>query len=143
MIKPPGYDKRINHAENFLKHADADPSGRLYIDPLSELTQLLLFDACVMLQGLTTDAPFDVKVFWAWYMVTNKPDFAQAGSAVRDIIDGNGHLREMTFVAIRELIRFNQLLDTAERVPAWALLRPVHKFRGRNSTKTGWLTVPL
>ena len=132
MVKPPGYDKRINFAENFLKHANEDPSGKMYIDPLPELTQMLLFDACVMLQGLARDTPFDAKVFWAWYMVTNEQDFADAGPAIRDIIDDNRHLREMTFVDIREFLRANQLLDTSEPVPPWALLRPVDSLKKRS-----------
>ena len=58
------------------------------------------------------------------------------GSAVRDIIDGNRHLRQMSFVAIRELIRFNQLLDAAEPVPAWPLLRSVSRSKGPTAPAT-------
>jgi hypothetical protein len=115
MVKPHGYDRKLNVGENFFKHADRDPEGRINIEPLPELTRMLLFDAAVMLQSLATVFPLEAKLYWAWYIVGRQDEFAHCGSATEAIIADNQHLRTMTFRELRELLRFQQIVDPEQK----------------------------
>jgi len=67
--------RRINYPYNFLKHADRDPGGAMNIAPLNRLTQRFIMDAVWMLQVETEDIPFELKVFWAWYVSRYPEEF--------------------------------------------------------------------
>jgi hypothetical protein len=130
IVKPPGYDYKINAAENFFKHAYKDPDGRVNIEPLPRLTVDLLFDAVVMLQNVSPDPPIEAKIFWAWFVVNNEKDFLGAGPAIDGIIKNSQEMRSMSLATMRELLRFQQILNTEEPLPPWANLGPIQKNGG-------------
>ena len=121
-VKPPGYNKKLNIAENFFKHADQDPSGRINVEPLPELTAMLLFDSVVMMQGISNKLPMEAKIYWSWYMVNHEEDFVGAGSAIDSIIKDGREMQTMSFKELRQLLRFQQVMNTDEPLPVWAEL---------------------
>jgi len=116
--------KSVYIAANFFKHADRDPEGRVNIEPLWRLTEDLLFDAVKTLQGISEKLPFELKVYWAWFMITRPEEFQNCGPAVDAIMRDNQHLAKMSFGELRQLLRFNQVTDQSEPLPQWALLGP-------------------
>lgn len=62
-----GIDRKdINEPENFFKHADNDPEGELTYYYL--FTELLLFEACMQFERLTSRCilQFSVYQLWMW-----------------------------------------------------------------------------
>jgi len=121
---PSELDKAARIATEFFRSAAQDPNGRLNIEPLPQLTQDLLFDAVTTLQVIAGDIPFEAKLYWAWFMCRHPGEFENAGPAVADIMKDNRHLGTMSFRDIRQLLRFQQVLNQAEPLPEWALLGP-------------------
>ena len=121
MVKPPGRNHKIvNAAANFFKHADKDPSGQINIKLLEELNSIFLVDAIVMLQGVTKSLPLEAKIFWSWYMVNREEDFAGAGAAIDSVINSARDMKKMNLKQMRQLLRFQQVLNIDEPLPAWA-----------------------
>ena len=59
--------RRINEAENFFKHADQDPDRILRFD--SEITEMILFDACDSFLSLTGSMTRLMTIYKSWSMV--------------------------------------------------------------------------
>ena len=69
------YNKRINFAINFMKHADKDPDAKINVSPLLPLTQDLLMDAVRMLQCIDGNLPIEAKTFWSWFVSYRRDEF--------------------------------------------------------------------
>jgi hypothetical protein len=100
MFVPPEKHKevrrKVNEAQNFLKHADSDPTGILEFRPF--LTALMIFDASLKYHELTGKVPLPVKVFHYWFF-TSHPELVQwpspemAAWAQRVAVDGRAFSR--------------------------------------------------
>lgn len=119
-IDPSRLDKLDRHAANFFKHADRDPNGRVNIEPLRTLTEMLLFDAVQTLTRINPDIPHEAKLYWSWYMVNNEQDFRGAGPAIDDIIRNSQMLKAKSKHEILQLLRLQQILNADEPLPGWA-----------------------
>lgn len=64
--------KMINEAENFFKHADKDPEKIL--DFNTQLTEIMIWDACEHYTAITGESPPLFKIFLAWYYLQH-PDY--------------------------------------------------------------------
>lgn len=71
-------ERGLNKAQNFFKHADNDPSGELHFN--AELTELLLFDACLMYQSIAGRHLREGQLFMIWYMVKYPEIFLDGAS---------------------------------------------------------------
>lgn len=71
-------DRAINKAQNFFKHADKDPSGELHFH--AGLTEMLLFDACMMYQSIAGRHLREGSLFMMWYMVKYPEMFLDGAS---------------------------------------------------------------
>jgi hypothetical protein len=111
-------------AADFFRQAANDRDGRLNIEPLTRITEDLLFDAVKTLQGISEEIPFEAKVYWAWFMGTRSKLFENCGPAVDAILRDGLNLSTMSFREIRQFLRFHQLQDNSEPLPEWALLGP-------------------
>ena len=131
--EPSVIGKSLSIAADFLRKAGKDIPEKLNLEPLGEINEDLLFDAVRSLQGVVTEIPFEAKIYWAWFMCTRPQQFQNCGPAVDSIIRDNQHLAKMSFREIRELLRFNQTLDTSEPLPEWCLIGPGPLTGGRLS----------
>lgn len=61
------YLAMINSAENFFKHAKADPKGLLEFHPV--LTETMLLDAVEMYIQLSHEMPEDMSIYHAWFLL--------------------------------------------------------------------------
>lgn len=110
----------------FFQQAEMDPDGKINIEPLSALTEDLLFDAVSTMQRLLPKEriPFEVKIYFAWFACTRPQLFQGCGSAMDAIMRDTQRLATMSFADVRQLLRFLQVLDSSELLPQWALLGP-------------------
>jgi len=67
----------VNEAQNFFKHADKDPNSDFDFNP--KLTELLIFDACLSVEGLTGSMFSEAQVFTIWFSAKH-PDMVLEGS---------------------------------------------------------------
>jgi hypothetical protein len=118
--------EKLPRVDLFLRQAEVDPVERLNVEPLSALTQELLFDAVGTIQRLMPAErfPFEGKVYFAWFLCTRPDLFQNCGPAMSAIMRDNQHLSKMSLAEVRQLLRFNQVLDASEPLPQWALLAP-------------------
>lgn len=67
----------LRESQNFFKHADNDPGGKLDFDPID--TEALAFGALFNLGELDGTLPMTESVFQLWYMASHlstiKPDY--------------------------------------------------------------------
>lgn len=68
---------KLNEAQNFLKHADRDKDGIL--DFNQNITGILLFEGCLLIESLTQEIIPEVKVFLIWF-ATKNPDVLAEGA---------------------------------------------------------------
>lgn len=75
--------KFINEPENFFKHADRDPGTEIFFN--TELTELLLVDACAYFRCIKNGRPkhYDVFLLWAGKMKDEIPQ----NSTLRVFVD--------------------------------------------------------
>jgi len=79
MIAAVKQDKRgdfiraLNHAQNYLKHADRDPKDILSFDNMS--AELLLLNAVVWYQTLTDDKTILMEAYYWWYLSSHPQYF--------------------------------------------------------------------
>ena len=123
--------KSLGMAANFFQKTGGDTPEKLNLEPLSEITEDLLFDTVRTLQGVVAEIPFEAKIYWAWFMCTRPQEFQNCGPAIDSIIESNQHLNKMSFRGIRELLGVNQTLDTSEPLPEWCLIGPGPLTGGR------------
>ncbi len=117
---------QLRSITGFFQQAETDPDGRLNIEPLSTLTEDLLFEAVSTIMRLLPEEniPFEAKICFAWFVCTRPHLFQGSGPAIDAILRDNQHLATISFSEIRQLLRFNQVLDSSEPLPQWALLGP-------------------
>jgi hypothetical protein len=65
------FDRLMNKAVNFMKHADRDADGVLEFRP--EVTEFYILDAILVLQTLREQIPWACRVYAAWFG-TKHPD---------------------------------------------------------------------
>ena len=76
------WERIVNQAQNFFKHADRDPLGKFDFEP--EITRFFLFDA-VSLHAQMTNQPFhEGTVYLSWFTV--KHDDFLVESSFKDYI---------------------------------------------------------
>lgn len=81
------WERILNRAQSFLKHADRDPDATLEFDP--ELTSFFLFDAVVLYYQLTS-APFhEGTVYMTWFTVKHH-DLLLEGQMKDSIVESVG-----------------------------------------------------
>lgn len=68
---------KINEAQNFFKHADRDPKEEFDFEPM--VTEILLFEGCLLVEGLTGKMFPEAKVFSIWFSA-KYPDVVLEGS---------------------------------------------------------------
>lgn len=109
MTKPEArrFLKTINYPYNFLKHADQDPEGTMYVVPLDRFAQDFLMDAVLMLQRMAHDIPFAGKVFWHWYVSKYPAEFEDLPKDGEVAKMQKLHMADMAFREIAMFLKFN------------------------------------
>ena len=105
--------RTVNYPYNFLKHADQDPEGTMYVVPLNRLTQDFIMDAVLMLQSIAEEIPFEGKIFWHWYVSKYPDEFEDL--PVEGAVANMQELRipDMAFEEIIMFLRFNDTFGDA------------------------------
>ncbi len=67
------FRKKINHAENFFKHANVDPEEVLKFNP--EQTEILFIDAVSQYYKLTGETPPLLSAFRIWFLAHHRDLF--------------------------------------------------------------------
>ena len=63
------FQRKLNEAENFFKHADRDPDGTLKFKP--DITEYLILDACFKYYELTGETIPACDHFVRWFMLNH------------------------------------------------------------------------
>ncbi|MES2930995.1 MAG: hypothetical protein V4665_04420 [Patescibacteria group bacterium] len=87
MVKPEKkteFIKKLNAPRNFFKHAENDPNSVIEFNP--EMTDLILWDTCLMYTTLTQENPAIIQVFNAWNYA-NSPEILILPDQVREKLD--------------------------------------------------------
>lgn len=61
------WERIVNQAQNFFKHADRDPLGKFDFEP--EITQFFLFDAVSLYVQMTNQPFLEGTVYLSWFTV--------------------------------------------------------------------------
>ena len=78
------FNKLLRGAQNHFKHADHDPDGVLIFDP--QISDLYLFDSCMLWQAITQENHAIHMLFKAWFIFHNQGLFKKGSHMISNII---------------------------------------------------------
>lgn len=105
LVRAGGNYAVINFPYNFMKHADKDPDGIIYIsDEIGkEFVELFIMDSILLLISIQkNDIPLEIKLFFSWYVSNKKDKFLD--------IENRSHFKEIQSLNIGNL-NFNVICD--------------------------------